>query len=430
MRSLRESIAHLPAGRRERFAPIVRAVPPSLRYGPVFKATVREIRKARTVPSWGARERERRLAELLDDAAGTDYYGSTPGYDALRETAAPAFERLSRLPVLTRQALSENSLRMLTVPRDRVQLTATSGTSGDPILFHLDRERGAAEWAYVYDAWHRATGYELDDWRLFLRGAAELPDDADHHLQRVTGELILRVQALSPERIREHWGWVRERGILAVSEEYTPGEHEILRRVFPHAGISNFYGLSERTCFAPMDPGGTFRPAPLYGITELLDEDGRPVGPGERGRLVTTGLMIRGQPFLRYDTGDSAERVGTDPWGQPTFREIRSRRGREGLIRADGSLFATTSLNVHGHQFLCVRRFRFRQDVPGHATLRVEPSSTATDEALQEFYGVMRHRTAGQVELGLELVDRLEIPPGGKDRIVDQNVEGITATWA
>lgn len=462
LRSFREKVAHLPAGQRERLAPIVRAVPSSLRYGPVFQRTLREVRKARTVPSWAAAEREHRLEQLLSSAAGTDYYGSEPGYEALREGGAGVFERLSRLPVLTRDELSRNSLRMLTVPEDRVQMTATSGTSGDPILFHLDRERGAAEWAYVFDAWHRAAGYELDDWRLFLRGAADLPGGADHYLQRATGELVLRVQALAPERIREQWSWVRDRGIhylhgypsalsymarlveeqlpeddwrhrirgvLAVSEEFTPGEQETFERVFPNAGISNFYGLSERTCFASMDPDGTFRSEPLYGITELLGEDGRPAEVGQRGRIVTTGLMIKGQPFLRYDTGDSAERVGTDPWGQPTFREIRSRRGREALIREDGSLFATTSLNVHGHQFLCIRRFRFRQDVPGRATLRVEPTADAAAAELEDFYQAMRRRTEGQVQLDFELVDGLEIPPNGKDRLVDQHIEGVTVTW-
>ena len=140
--------------------------------------------------------------------------------------------------------------------------------------------------------------------------------------------------------------------------------------------------------------------------------------------------MMRVQPCLRYDTLGSAERTCTDPWGQPTFREIRSRRGREGLIRADGTLFPTTSLNVHGHQFLCVRRFRFRQDEPGRAILQVEPSSTATPAELQEFHEVMRYRTSEQVELDLELVEHLDIPPNGKDRLVDQNVQGIGATWA
>lgn len=463
MRSIREQVAHLPAARREQVAGMVRMVPPRLRYGPVHRRAQRDLRKARTVPWWGRQEQERRLGELLEIAARSDYYGSTPGYESLTTPGLSPFQRLAGLPILTRQELSENSVRMLTVPEDRVEMTASSGTSGDPIIFRLDRERGAAEWAYVHDIWNRRTGYGLNDWRLFLRGAADLPGGADHFVQRATGELVLRVQALSPERIREQWQWVRQRrirylhgypsalsylarlveselpeddwrheirGILAVSEEYTPGQEETFARVFPQARTASFYGLSERTCFAGMDAQRVYHPEPLYGITELVREDGSAAQPGERGRIVTTSLMMRGQPFLRYDTGDSAECVAVDRWGRPSFREIRSRRGREGLIRADGTLFPTTSLNVHGHQFLCVRRFRFRQDEPGRAVLLLEPAAGAQPAELADFHAAMVRRTAGQVELGLEIVEHLGTPPNGKDRIVDQRVPGIATSWA
>ena len=67
---------------------------------------------------------------------------------------------------------------------------------------------------------------------------------------------------------------------------------------------------------------------------------------------------------------------------------------------------------------------------PGKATLRVEPTADAAAEELEDFYQVMRWRTEGQVELDFELVENLEIPPNGKDRLVDQHIEGATATWA
>ncbi|ROZ62217.1 phenylacetate--CoA ligase family protein [Kocuria soli] len=467
MISAREWIAHLPAEQRERFAALVRAVPASMRYGPVFRRTMREIRKCEAVPSWGRDERAARLRALFTTAVGTTYYGTTAAYAPLREFAADPdrdpFAVLYRLPVLTREELSANTKDMIAVDPSQVELVASSGTSGDPILFHLEKERGAGEWAYVQNAWHRSTGYELDDWRLFLRGVVEFDESKDHLVQAATGEVVLRIQALGPERIAEHWKLVTDRkirylhgypasleymarllethlpedqwrhqikGVLAVSEEYTPSQAATFRRVFPQANVCNFYGLSERTAFATMDRDWVFHPEPLYGITEILKEDGTPAQVGERGRIVTTGLRLMGHPFLRYDTGDSAEVVGHNKWGEPTFRDIKARRGREGLIRADGSLFPTTSLNVHGHQFLCVNRFRFRQDEPGKVVLMLEPSATATQEELEDFYAAMIRRTKGQVELGLEIVDQLEVPPNGKNRLVDQNIQGVVSTWA
>lgn len=466
--SVREKIAHLPAEQREKFAALARMVPPALRYGPVYRKTHRDILKAQTVPFWGQQERRSRLTQLLKIAGETEYYAQEPGYKALRTFLksgdADPFVTLSQLPVLTRDALSSNTERMISPAyTNKVELVASSGTSGSPILFHLDKARGAGEWAYVQKTWAQATGYQLDDWRLFLRGAVEFDESKDHLVQATTGEVVLRIQALSPERIQDHWRLVTERniryihgypasidymarlleehlprdqwrhqikGILAVSEEYTPTQAETFRRVFPNAVVSNFYGLSERTVFAGMDDQGVFHPEPLYGITEIIKQDGSPAQVGERGRIVTTGLRLMGQPFLRYDTGDSAEVVGFNYWGDPTFTQIKARRGREGLVRADGTLFPTTPLNVHGHQFLCVNRFRFRQDEPGKVALMVEPSARATTEELEEFYTTMISRTKGQVDLDLELVDRLTVPPNGKSRLVDQNIPGVVSTWA
>lgn len=459
---MRETIAHLPPEQRERIAGFARHVPAGIRFGPVFRQTQREIRKAWTVPSWGREERDRRLQSLLDAAAGTDYYGSAAGYEALHETTVPPMERLSRLPILPREAVTEHSSGMLTVPEAQLERVATSGTSGEPIVFWLDRSRGASEWAYVLSAWARRTGYRADDWRLRLRGA-ELPGGADWFVQGSTGEVVLRVQALRPELIRQHWqlasqrgiqylhglpsaiaylarlvetelpddDWRhRIRGILAVSEELSEAQLEILHRVFPQARVADFYGLSERTAFAVMDDDGDFHPEPLYGVVELVDEQGRAVEVGARGRIITTGLRLTGQPFLRYDTGDSALRTGTDPWGQPIFREIRSRRGREGLICSDGSFLPVSSLGIHGAVALSARRFRFRQSERGRAVLLVEPSSGIADAQVQELHRVVEAAVGDRIELELKVVERLENPANGKERLVDQRIPGVSSTWA
>lgn len=463
MVSVREYIAHLPVEQREKIAGLARMVPVSMRYGPDFRRTGRDIVKAHAVPSWGREEQARRLGHLLALASDTDYYSTADGYQALKHAARDPHQILRELPILTRQALSENTSRMLTVDADEVELVTSSGTSGDPIVFHLNKARGAGEWAYVHHVWNNRTGYQLNDWRVFLRGAADLPGDADYYVQSLTGEITLRTRALSPEKLVEHWDLIKQhhiryihgypsamdylarlleehlptdpwrtqiRGLLTVSEELTRAQATVLNRVFPNAQVANFYGMSERTVFAGMDSNWVFHPEPLYGITEVLREDGSPAQPGQRGRIITTGLRLTGQPFLRYDTGDSAEVVGTDRWGGPTFKDITARRGREGLVRADGSLLATTALNLHGSEFTTVNRFRFRQDQPGQAVLMVEPSASADDQQLQLFLEAMQRRTGDGVRLSLRSVTRLEVPANGKTRLIDQNIAGVTGTWA
>lgn len=461
--SLREFVAHLPARQREVLAAPVRLLPVGLRYGPVYESTRREIVKARTTASWARTTVTARLAQTLRTASRAPYFARDERYAALHDAGRdlPVREVLRGLPILTREEVSAHYREMLAARASSVELSASSGTSGDPIFFLLDRDRGAREWAYVVDAW-APTGYRLGQWRVFFRGL-DLPGNQPYFVMASTGEIVIRIQTLDSGTVREYWDLItgrgieylhgypstlaylarllegadfdtswrhRIRGLLPVSEQYTPVQDEIFRRVFPRAKVSVFYGLSEKTALARADEDHVYHPYPLYGHVELLDASGDPVSIGQRGRVVTTSLDGRGMPLVRYETGDSAELVGHDATGTPLFRDILARRGREGLVRADGGLFSTTSFNVHGEEFECVDRFKLRQEVPGRAVLLVQPSARATAEDLKRFHRLMIRRTENQVELDLELVADLPSTVNGKFTLLDQRIPDAPSTWA
>ncbi|MDN5631314.1 MULTISPECIES: AMP-binding protein [unclassified Kocuria] len=464
MTSIREYVAHMPVHQRELLAAPARLLPPARRYGPVYESTRREILKARTTPWWARRTVNERLLQAMDTAHRAPYYMRDPRYralaDALRSRLMPR-DALRQLPIMTRQDLSANYRDMLAVEESRVELSASSGTSGEPIFFLLDRDRGAREWAFVVDAWS-STGYRLGDWRVFFRGL-DLPGGRPYFVMGSTGEIVIRIQTVTADSIHLYWRLIRSRGIrflhgypsilaylarllddaefdtswreeirgiLPVSEQFTPAQEQILRRAFPNAEISVFYGLSEKTVLAHMDEDHVYHPYPTYGHVELVDPHGAPVDVGERGRIVTTTLDGRGMPLLRYDTGDSGLLVGHDDAGTSLFRDILARRGREGLVRADGELFSTTCFNVHGKEFECVYRFKLRQEVPGRATLVVQPAAGAGQEDLARFYHLMMNRAENQVKLDLEVVNELPTSASGKFTLLDQRIPNAPTTWA
>lgn len=464
MVSLREFVGHLPPDKRELLAAPARLLPVEQRYGPAYAATAREIRKARTTPSWARATVTARLAETFRTARQAPYFAGDARYDVLDDVHAGLLsprEALTRLPILTREDVSRHYRDMLVGSEKSVELSASSGTSGDPIFFLLDRNRGAREWAYVVDSWS-STGYRLGQWRVFFRGL-DLPGNRPYFVMNTTGEIVVRLQTLTPDTVHQYWKLIhkrgieflhgypstlvylarlladagfdtswrhRIRGIFPVSEQFTREQLAELQRVFPGAAVSAFYGLSEKSAFARMDDQFVYHPYPLYGHVELVDRRGRHVAVGERGRIITTTLDGRGMPLVRYDTGDSAELVGQDAVGSPLFKDILSRRGREGLVREDGEVFSTTPFNVHGHEFECVHRFKFRQDEPGKAVLLVEPSKTATPEDLEQFRQLMTRRTENQVELEFELVDELPATLNGKFTLLDQRIPNAPVGWA
>jgi phenylacetate-CoA ligase len=70
--------------------------------------------------------------------------------------------------------------------------------------------------------------------------------------------------------------------------------------------IYDRYGAVEGCVSASQCEHGRHHVSPEIGILEILDPNGRPVGPGAEGEVVCTGLQNTLQPLIRYRIGDSA----------------------------------------------------------------------------------------------------------------------------
>ena len=105
--------------------------------------------------------------------------------------------------------------------------------------------------------------------------------------------------------VRRHGGSVPAiKAVLSAGEPL--GEHvrEAVREVFGCDCI-DLYSSAECGILACDCPGGdSLHLQPEITRFEILDDAGRPVGPGRYGRLVVTPLYNFAMPLIRYDTGD------------------------------------------------------------------------------------------------------------------------------
>jgi phenylacetate-CoA ligase len=101
--------------------------------------------------------------------------------------------------------------------------------------------------------------------------------------------------------------------------------------------ILNRYGgreLATIACqFSGDGPLNVLRP---WVLVEVVDESGRPVAPGETGRVLVTSTICRGTPFLRYDIGDLANYDAShhDESGIAALGELQGRTA--GLMKLRG----------------------------------------------------------------------------------------------
>jgi phenylacetate-CoA ligase len=209
---------------------------------------------------------------------------------------------------------------MCTVSPDRLDRASTDGSSGEPLSFMLDRNRSPIEYAFIHDAWSRA-GFTAHDWRCVFRGF-DLADRDNIHMESEPAlrELRFSIFHLDDATMASYLSAIRERkicfihgypsamtifaqylvrtgaaplsqirGVFPISEKLFPHQRDLLAQVFDRATIVPFYGLSEKVAFAVERAGeaDTYEFNPIYGYTELVDDEGRPiVTPGQAGRGV------------------------------------------------------------------------------------------------------------------------------------------------
>lgn len=449
---------------RDAVSPALALLPVSLKYGRAYQDWREAIALSRVDPAFTQGRRTAALRALLTKA----YAGSAFWRERLEETFGPrpdlaqaSFDDLWALPVLTKDTLREAGDAALAQSAALLDRASTSGSSGQPLLFWLDKDRSPREFAFVNDVWSR-TGYREGNARCVLRGL--LLSDIDRRpFEWEAGLRELRCSpfAMTEERMdlyldlidrrgiaflhgypsaieilcRHIWraGWQPRRpirGVFPISEPLYGHQRDLIEQALPDAAIAPFYGLSERVLFASEVPSeeDVYAFEPLYGHAELLNDNDEPVTEvGAKGRIVGTGFLSTGMPFIRYETGDTAELVELpreeNAW-RLKVRNIAPRRQPEFLVGIQGNRIVTPTLvPVHPKKFFGVSEFQFYQDTPGHCLIKVVPSDGCGPAEVRPFLDEMQGRVGSGVNFELALVTELASTARGKRPFIDQRLD-------
>lgn len=278
---------------------------------------------------WRAGEPPRWLEEFT---AST--YADVPHYR--RQGTPPA--RFEDIPSISRSDLSRDIASFVpdSVPVERMINFRTSGTSGHPLLlashpvvaasylaFHKRALRrhgitllaGAGEvgvvlighqkkcFTYVSvtptmnEAGLAKINLHPDDWRD--------PEDRAKYLDDLKAEVYTGDPISFAELLTLPVIW-RPRALLSTSMTLLPGLRQRLEERF-QCPVLDLYSMNEAGPIAVADPaaGGHVLLQPRMYV-EILDDEDRPLPPGERGEVTLTGGFNFCLPLLRYRTGDHA----------------------------------------------------------------------------------------------------------------------------
>lgn len=294
------------------------------------------------------RYQSRLLAKLLRFCVNeVPYYGQSfreAGLDGNKIFTDNAMQYLKRLPVLDKDTLRENSALFMAqnAKRFNPKPILTSGTTGTPLTVYWDRGSNVMEFCCIMRIW-RWAGFRIGQPFLDLRSRTISKDE--NHLVKDKDVIYIRNRKVNgleissdmiddsnvhkyyevlmhykPRLIRGHPqaiqhlanliqkkdldGW-KPKVVTTASEALYVFQRKQIEAVW-EVPIIDTYGLKEHNAFIAQCLQGQYHIYPEYGICEILNDDFKPVKPGQEGWIIATGLHNYVQPLLRYNTRDRA----------------------------------------------------------------------------------------------------------------------------
>ena len=207
----------------------------------------------------------------------------------------------------------------------------------------------------------------------------------------------------------------RLREVRTVAETVTADFRARVRRVW-NVPVTDVYSAAELGTLALQCPvSGAYHVQGEVHHLEVLDEQGRPCGPGETGRVVVTALHNFALPLIRYAPGDYAELGEPCPCGRglPTLTRILGRH-RNRLVHHDGRISWPCISSLPMADLAVVRRFQLRQRPDRSLVLRYVADRPLDDDARERLALDFTTGLECRLDIAFERVETLPISPAGK----------------
>ena len=409
--------------------------------------------------------REARLREVVRVAGEeTPFYRRLFEQSGVRAAEIRGERDLGRLPVLTKEDVRRAGVELHArgAARHQARATSTSGTTGLPVPFLIDRHARVLEFVYYWRHWSWA-GFRLGARFAQLNAQHFLnPDGRDGHLDHGSNgrvvhwqphlrRLMLNSAALSTGTVRAYADALRRRrvrflkglasplyflallfqeegiddfgmeAVFSTGESLVPARRAVIERVF-HCKALDSYGLLEQAAAICECPRGGYHVNADYCLHEFVPTtfktpDGMPLHA-----IVGTPLHNRSMPLLRYDVGDLVELAPAGarcPCGRslPLVNAVHGRT-EDAVLTPDGR--CVTALFVVPDFVPGLDGVQFVQESERDLVVKVVPTAAFDARREEEFVAHVRQLVGPEMIVKLARVapEGLKRGPTGKVPLV------------
>ena len=405
---------------------------------------------------WWPRERimamqqARLRALLLHASEHVPYYRQAYARSGFDATSCPD---LGKLPVLRKSDINAHREDFRADAAGQLQRYSTGGSSGEPLIFYLGKQRISHDVAAKWRA-TRWWGVDIGDREAVLWGSPielHAQDRWRARRDRLLRSVLLPAFDLTPVRLDQYLAHLQKqrpailfgypsvmcllvrhahmrgmaldklgiRIVFVTAERLYEDQRRLLTTAFA-APVANGYGGRDAGFIAHECPEGGMHITAEDVIVEILDPQGQPLPPGESGAIVVTHLASHDFPFIRYATGD----IGAlDPHPCPCGRGLPLLQRVEG--RVTDFVIARDGTVMHGLALIYILR-----DLPQvHAFKIIQESLDCTRILLVSNDGLspalklsiitqFRARLGSSVDVVIEEVAAIPAEASGKHRYV------------
>ena len=421
------------------------------------------VRRSLEDTQWWTREQlaalqlERLRALLKHAYRYVPYYRQLLTDAGMADGAIDSLGELHKLPLLSKAIIRANNERLKSSQAQGLSRFNTGGSSGEPLIFWIGKERVSHD---VAAKWRATRWWDVDigDPEVVIWGSPIELGTQDR--VRVLRDVVLRTHLLPafemseskldefvdtlrtvkprmvfgyPSSISLIAGHAAKQGkrldnlgvkvVFVTSERLYDHQRAAIERGFG-CPVANGYGGRDAGFIAHQCPEGGMHITAEDIIVEIVDGEGKVLPAGHEGEVVITHLATRDFPFIRYRTGDVAvldEQSCPCRRGLPLLKEIQGRT-TDFVIAADGTIMHGLALIYVIRDIVGVENFRIIQESMAATRVQLVTGAGFAEESIQAIENGLKRRLGQDVAIFVERMAHIPRESSGKYRYVVSHV--------
>jgi phenylacetate-CoA ligase len=396
---------------------------------------------------------------LIDAGTRVPYYHDLFRQHRFEPSDMQSVADLGRLPLLGKPEIRTHVERLKATGHGRLKRYNTGGSSGEPLIFFIGRDRVTHDVAAKWRA-TRWWGVDIGDPEMVVWGSP-IELGAQDRIRGIRDKVLRTellpafemsdakldgfIAAIRRRRPRMLFGYpsalshiarhAEKRGTalddlgikvaFVTSELLYDDQRATIGRVFG-CQVANGYGSRDAGFIAHECASGGMHLTAEDIVVETVGADGLPVPEGQPGEIVVTHLATRDFPFIRYRTGDFAVLdAGTCACGRglPLIKELQG-RSTDLVVAADGTVMHGLALIYILRDVPGVQSFRILQETVEHTTVQLVVDDTFERARSGEIVAAFQRRLGASVRVDLQFTDHIGVELSGKFRYVVSRVTG------